>query len=57
MGLVIIFALVALLGAYATLRTLKEKNMLGLVFSFLTFAIFGWFSVMTVLNSGYPPAH
>ncbi|MFX3623831.1 MAG: DUF2759 domain-containing protein [Ectobacillus sp.] len=56
-GLVIIFALVTLLAVYATLKTLKEKNMLGAFLSVATVAIFGWFTVMTVIANGYPPAH
>ena len=57
MGLVIIFALVTLLGVFASLRTFREKNMLGAGFSVATVLVFGWFTIMTLLNSGYPPAH
>lgn len=57
MGLMIIFALVTLFGAAGTLSALKNKNVLGLVFGAGTFLVFGWFTVMTVLNSGYPAAH
>ncbi|ABS23217.1 DUF2759 domain-containing protein [Bacillus cytotoxicus] len=56
MGLVIIFALVTLLAVFATLRTLREKNLLAGGFSIATVLVFGWFTVMTVLNNGYPPA-
>ncbi|KEK26194.1 DUF2759 domain-containing protein [Bacillus gaemokensis] len=56
MGLVIIFALVTLLAVFATLRTLREKNMLAGGFAVATVLVFGWFTVMTVLYSGYPPA-
>lgn len=57
MGLMIIFALVTLLAGYGTFTALKNKNMLGLVFGAGTFLVFGWFTVMTILNSGYPTAH
>ncbi|GAA3321896.1 hypothetical protein GCM10020331_039640 [Ectobacillus funiculus] len=35
----------------------KNKNMLGIAFSAATLLVFGWFTIMTVLNNGYPPAH
>jgi uncharacterized membrane protein len=57
MGLVVIFALVTLLSVFSTLKTLKNKNMLGIAFSAATLLVFGWFTIMTVLNNGYPPAH
>ncbi|WP_404443581.1 DUF2759 domain-containing protein [Sutcliffiella horikoshii] len=57
MPLVIIFGLVTLLCVFALVRSLKEKNFLGIVFSFGTVAVFGWFTVMTVIQSGYPVAH
>lgn len=57
MGLMIIFALVTILGAYGTFSALKNKNILGLAFGAGTFLVFGWFTVMTVLNNGFPTAH
>ncbi|WP_318508419.1 DUF2759 domain-containing protein [Bacillus sp. T3] len=57
MGLVIIFSLVAILAAYGSFTSLKNKNMLGLVFAGGSFLVFGWFAVMTLLNSGYPAGH
>lgn len=57
MGLMIIFALVSLFGGYGAFSALKNKNVLGLVFGAGTFLVFGWFTVMTVLNSGYPAVH
>lgn len=57
MGVVIIFALVTILAGYGSFTALKNKNMLGLVFAGLSFFVFGWFTVMTVLNSGYPAGH
>ncbi|MBM7701539.1 DUF2759 domain-containing protein [Metabacillus iocasae] len=57
MGLMIIFALTTLLGIFGAVSAMRNKNFLGLGFAVLTFAIFGWFTVMTVLNHGYPTAH
>ncbi|WP_044894421.1 DUF2759 domain-containing protein [Bacillus alveayuensis] len=57
MGLVIIFSLVTLLGIFGLFRSFKEKNVLGVLFAFGTVAIFGWFTVMTVLHHGFPQAH
>ncbi len=50
MGLAIIFGLVAILAALGLLRSLKIKNLMAAGFAFLTFAVFGWFTVMTVLD-------
>ena len=54
MGLVIIFGLVTLLACYGVVRSVKTKNLLALFFSLGTAAVFGWFTVMTLLNNGYP---
>lgn len=54
--LMVIFGLVAIFAAVGTYQAFKEKNLLGLVFNFGTFAVFGFFTVMTVLNQGYPPS-
>lgn len=56
MGLVIIFALVAILALFALVSAFKNKNFLGLLFALGTVAVFGWFSIMTLINSGYPAA-
>ncbi|WP_062355878.1 DUF2759 domain-containing protein [Bacillus kwashiorkori] len=53
-GTVIITGLVTLLGLFAIVSTFKKKNYLGLVFSLLTVAVFGFFTVMTVYFQGYP---
>jgi hypothetical protein len=57
MGTVIIFALTTILAAFAIVSSLKNKNLLGALFAVGTFAVFGWFSVMTILNSGFPSVH
>ncbi|KGR81580.1 DUF2759 domain-containing protein [Lysinibacillus odysseyi] len=55
--LMIIFGLIAILSVVGTFQAIKEKNLLSVVFNVAAAAIFGWFVVMTVLNSGYPPVH
>lgn len=55
--LMIIFGLIAILSVVGTFQAIKEKNILSVVFNVASAAIFGWFVVMTVLNSGYPPIH
>lgn len=55
--LVVIFTLVTLLAAYGTIRSLREKNFLGVLFGLGTVAVFGWFTIMTVIHHGYPVAH
>ena len=53
--LMIIFALIAILSLVSAFKSIKNKNILALIFGVASFAIFGWFVVMTVLNQGYPP--
>nr|WP_263325731.1 DUF2759 domain-containing protein [Neobacillus sp. Marseille-Q6967] len=54
MGLVIIFILVALLAAYGSFTALKNKNFLGVFFGVASLAVFGWFAIMTLIESGFP---
>ncbi|BDG46526.1 MULTISPECIES: DUF2759 domain-containing protein [Parageobacillus] len=54
MGTVIIFGLITLLALYGIVRSLREKNILGILFAIGAFAVFGWFTVMTVLHHGFP---
>ncbi|WAA11454.1 DUF2759 domain-containing protein [Fervidibacillus halotolerans] len=56
MGTVIITALITLLAIYAAFSTLKNKNYLGLIFSLATVGVFGFFTIMTILKSGFPEA-
>jgi len=53
--LMVITGLFAVLGAVGTFQSFKEKNVLGIIFNFAALAIFGWFTVMTILYQGYPP--
>ncbi|MGM0751450.1 MAG: DUF2759 domain-containing protein [Bacillota bacterium] len=57
MGLVIITALVTLLALFSVVSTFKNKNAMGILFSLATLGVFGWFTIMTVLHSGYPGGH
>lgn len=56
MMLVIIFGLVTILAALGIYRSLKKVNVLAIAFG-ATFLVFGWFTVMTIIYSGYPTAH
>ncbi|WP_409297693.1 DUF2759 domain-containing protein [Peribacillus sp. SCS-26] len=57
MGLPIIFALVTLFALFGLFSSFKSKNLLGIIFAGGSLAVFGWFTVMTVLNHGYPAGH
>ncbi|MCA1063380.1 DUF2759 domain-containing protein [Rossellomorea sp. AcN35-11] len=57
MGFVIITALVTLLALFSVVSTFKNKNAMGILFSLATLGVFGWFTIMTVLHSGYPGGH
>jgi uncharacterized membrane protein len=54
MGVVIIFGLVTIMALFSSIRTLKAKNLLGIVFSVGSLGVFGWFTIMTILHHGYP---
>ncbi|VEF47803.1 cysteine desulfhydrase [Bacillus freudenreichii] len=54
MGTAIIFGLVAILAIFAFIGALKNRNVLALVFTFGTVAVFGFFSIMTIIKSGFP---
>ncbi len=53
--LMVIFGLVAILAVFGTFQAIKEKNLLSVVFNLLSAAVFGWFVIMTIVHSGYPP--
>ncbi|MEC3659837.1 DUF2759 domain-containing protein [Bacillus velezensis] len=57
MLLVVIFGLVALLAVLGVLRAVRQRNILGFLLAAVTLGVFGWFTVMTVVTSGYPTAH
>lgn len=54
--LMVIFGLIAILAAVGTVQTFKNKQILGLLFNFGTFVIFGGFTVATLITQGYPPS-
>jgi hypothetical protein len=57
MGLMIIFGLVTILALFAVISAFKNKNLLGLVFAAGSTAVFGWFTVMTLIHHGFPVSH
>ena len=57
LGPEVIFLLVAILAAFGLIRSVKSKNILGILFAFGSLAVFGWFAVMTFLNNGFPATH
>ncbi|WP_192892894.1 DUF2759 domain-containing protein [Planococcus salinus] len=54
--LMVIFGLIAIVAAIGTVQTFKNKEVLGFLFNFGTFAIFGAFTVATIITQGYPPS-
>ncbi|MBB5180859.1 uncharacterized PurR-regulated membrane protein YhhQ (DUF165 family) [Planomicrobium koreense] len=54
--LMVIFGLIAVLAAIGSVQTLKNKEILGFLFNFGTFVIFGAFTVATIITQGYPPS-
>ncbi|MGO4887149.1 DUF2759 domain-containing protein [Anaerobacillus sp. MEB173] len=62
MVLSILFLLVAILCGLAVVRELRRKNFFAFGFAAVSFAVFGWFSVMTIISlittgTGAPIAH
>lgn len=57
MVLMVVLGLVAILGIVGTISSLKERNILGIIFGGGSALVFGWFTVMTLINSGFPVAH
>lgn len=53
--LMIIFGLIAIVSVVGTFQAIKEKNLLSAGLHLVSALVFGWFVVMTVLESGYPP--
>lgn len=44
----IIFLVIALFAVAGCIRSLKSRNFFGGGYAFITLAVFGWFSVMTI---------
>ncbi|GGG17961.1 hypothetical protein GCM10007425_10480 [Lysinibacillus alkalisoli] len=53
--LMVIFGLVAILSVVGTFQAFKEKNILSIALNLVSALVFGWFTVMTIIHSGYPP--
>ncbi len=51
----VIFGLVAIFAVVGTFQAIKEKNLLSIVFNLASAGVFGWFVIMTIIHSGYPP--
>ncbi|MBZ5201336.1 DUF2759 domain-containing protein [Planomicrobium chinense] len=54
--LMVIFGLIAVLAAIGSVQTIKNKQILGFLFNFGTFVIFGAFTAATIIFQGYPPS-
>ncbi|MCH7321733.1 MULTISPECIES: DUF2759 domain-containing protein [Solibacillus] len=55
--LMVIFGLIAIFGVVGIFQSIKEKNILAVLFNAAAAGVFGWFVIMTILNQGYPPVH
>jgi|GEM_PF-3076599 Protein of unknown function (DUF2759). len=53
-GTVIITGLITLLALVALYSNWRKKNFLGLILSLSAAAVFGFFTVMTIVKSAYP---
>ena len=53
--LMVIFGLIAIFGVVGIFQSIKQKNILAVVFNAATAGVFGWFVIMTIINQGYPP--
>ncbi|WP_413774776.1 DUF2759 family protein [Cytobacillus firmus] len=42
-----------MLAGFGTLSAIKNKNLLGVLFGLGSFIVFGWFALMTFVNSSY----
>ncbi|WP_110927416.1 DUF2759 domain-containing protein [Bacillus massiliglaciei] len=57
MLLMVIFGLVTLLALAAVVTSFKNKNILGFLFAAGSVAVFGFFTVMTIVHHGFPVTH
>lgn len=53
----IILGLVTILAVFALFTSFKNKNYLGVIFAGGSAAVFGWFTIMTIIKQGFPVAH
>lgn len=54
MGLVPIFALIAILGAWGAVRSFKNRYFLATFWGTASFVVFAWFCIMTTIHHGVP---
>ncbi|EGL81679.1 hypothetical protein CathTA2_2865 [Caldalkalibacillus thermarum TA2.A1] len=47
---IVITSLITILCLLGLIHTARDKNLLGVAFSFVSMLVFGWFSVMTFLE-------
>ncbi|GEL77336.1 DUF2759 domain-containing protein [Tenuibacillus multivorans] len=52
LGIILFF--VAILSLFAVFRELKNRNVLAILFAGASTAVFGWFSVMTIMHALFP---
>ncbi|PKR78988.1 DUF2759 domain-containing protein [Halalkalibacillus sediminis] len=52
LGIILLF--VAILSVFAVFREMKHRNIFAILFSGASALVFGWFSVMTILNALFP---
>lgn len=50
MALAILLLLVAIFCAIAVVRELRNKNFFAVIFAGLSVAVFGWFSIKTIVS-------
>ncbi|TDQ41684.1 DUF2759 family protein [Aureibacillus halotolerans] len=50
MGIIIIFGIVTILGIFGFIREFSRKNFVAVAFSAATVAVFGWFTVNTLIS-------
>ncbi|MBM7646360.1 putative membrane protein [Scopulibacillus daqui] len=50
MAVGIIFLLIAILCLIGAIRAFKSRNFFGAGYAVITLAVFGWFSIMTIID-------
>ncbi|NGP43570.1 DUF2759 family protein [Bacillaceae bacterium SIJ1] len=50
LGIIIIFGIITILGVFGFFRSFSAKNFIAVAFSAATVAVFGWFSVSTLVS-------
>lgn len=50
MAIGIMFFLVAILCLIGAIREISKRNFFGAIYAIITLAVFGWFSIMTIID-------